>query len=89
MIAYKKVGVCFCFGGVGLRFLVLTGQFVSLLNFVLNQYFAVLYVRNAAKTKGWPGQANLGSTWRKAEQGIPLKISYNYVLYRLLLFLSS
>lgn len=35
MIAYKKVGVCFCFGGVGIRFLVLTGQFVSLLNFVL------------------------------------------------------
>ena len=41
MIAYKKVGVCFFFSAVEIRFLVLIRQFVSLLNSVLNQYFAV------------------------------------------------
>lgn len=34
MIAYKKVGVCFSFSAVAIRFLVLIRQFVSLLNFV-------------------------------------------------------
>ena len=52
MIAYKKVGVYFFFNAVATRFLGLIRQFVPLLNFVLNQYFAVSDLRYTAKTKG-------------------------------------